>query len=57
MLDAAIRALAEIFSKPMRAILWKSIGLALILMMRFRPEGLIPSTRVKQELHSGEVRP
>lgn len=33
MLDAAIRALAEIFSKPMRAILWKSIGLALILIV------------------------
>ncbi|CAM5512330.1 CysZ-like protein OS=Afipia felis OX=1035 GN=BN961_03449 PE=4 SV=1 [Afipia felis] len=32
MLDAALRALAEIFSKPMRAILWRSIGLALILI-------------------------
>jgi CysZ protein len=32
MLDAAVRALAEIFSKPMRAILWRSIGLALILI-------------------------
>ena len=26
-------------------------GLALILMMRFRPEGLWPSSRVKAELH------
>jgi branched-chain amino acid transport system permease protein len=26
-------------------------GLALVLMMRFRPEGLLPSTRMKQELH------
>jgi branched-chain amino acid transport system permease protein len=26
-------------------------GLALILMMRFRPEGLIPSSRVRRELH------
>ncbi len=30
-------------------------GLALILMMRFRPEGLIPSNRVKHELHPDEV--
>src|SRR3569833_614106 len=33
MLDAAIRALAVIFSKPMRAILWRSIGLALVLIV------------------------
>jgi branched-chain amino acid transport system permease protein len=26
-------------------------GLVLILVMRFRPEGLIPSDRVKEELH------
>jgi branched-chain amino acid transport system permease protein len=37
-------------------------GMALILMMRFRPEGLIPSSRVKHELHpdeevSGPVNP
>jgi len=32
---------------------WKLMifGLALILMMRFRPEGLLPSKRVQQELH------
>ena len=30
-------------------------GLALILMMRFRPEGIIPSSRVKHELHPDEV--
>jgi branched-chain amino acid transport system permease protein len=32
---------------------WKYMlfGLALILMMRFRPEGLLPSRRVKAELH------
>jgi branched-chain amino acid transport system permease protein len=30
-------------------------GLALILMMRFRPEGLIPSVRVKHELHPDEM--
>jgi branched-chain amino acid transport system permease protein len=34
---------------------WRLIvfGLALILMMRFRPEGLVPSTRMKHELHDG----
>jgi branched-chain amino acid transport system permease protein len=26
-------------------------GLALVLMMRFRPEGLLPGDRVKHELH------
>ncbi|HEY1785821.1 MAG TPA: branched-chain amino acid ABC transporter permease [Pirellulales bacterium] len=33
---------------------WKLMvfGLALIVMMRFRPEGLLPSARVQQELHS-----
>lgn len=32
---------------------WKLFvfGMVLILMMRFRPEGLIPSNRVKEELH------
>lgn len=30
-------------------------GIALILMMRFRPEGLFPSNRVKHELHPDEV--
>ncbi|MBY0381442.1 MAG: sulfate transporter family protein [Xanthobacteraceae bacterium] len=33
MFDAAIKALAEIFSQPMRAILWKSVSLALILIV------------------------
>ncbi len=32
-------------------------GLALILMMRFRPEGLIPSIRVKHELNPDEGPP
>ncbi len=34
---------------------WKLaiFGLALILMMRFRPEGLLPSTRVEAELTTG----
>lgn len=35
---------------------WKYMlyGLALILMMRFRPEGLLPSRQVKAELHAQE---
>jgi CysZ protein len=32
MFDAAVKALAQILSPPMRAILWKSIGLALVLI-------------------------
>src|SRR3954452_22480862 len=32
MLTAAINALSQILSPPMRAILWKSIGLALVLV-------------------------
>lgn len=33
MFDAAFKALAQILSPPMRAILWKSVGLALILIV------------------------
>lgn len=33
MLDAAVKALTQILSPPMRAILWRSIGLALILIV------------------------
>jgi CysZ protein len=33
MLDAAIKALTQILSPPMRSILWKSIGLALVLIV------------------------
>jgi len=40
----------NIFSSPSS---WKYMifGLALVLMMRFRPEGLLPSSQVKAELH------
>jgi branched-chain amino acid transport system permease protein len=31
---------------------WLIFGLALVLMMRWRPEGLWPSSRVSQELHA-----
>ena len=36
--------------------LWRLLlfGLALIVMMRIRPEGLLPSTRVKLEFHNAE---
>lgn len=33
MLDAAAKALSQILSPPMRAILWKAIGLALVLIV------------------------
>jgi CysZ protein len=33
MLDAAIKALSQILSRPMRSILWRSIGLALALIV------------------------
>src|SRR4026209_834567 len=31
MLDAAVKAISQILSPPMRTILWRSIGLALVL--------------------------
>ncbi len=33
---------------------WLLFGLVLVLMMRFRPEGLWPSSRVKREMHHEE---
>src|SRR6478735_12142844 len=33
MFDAAIKALTQILSPPMRSILWRSIGLALVLIV------------------------
>lgn len=43
----------NVFSSPNN---WKYMifGLALILMMRFRPEGLLPSPQVQAELHHGD---
>src|SRR6202166_4323227 len=32
MIDAAVKALSQIISPPMRSILWRSIGLALVLI-------------------------
>jgi branched-chain amino acid transport system permease protein len=47
---------ANVMSTPNN---WKFMifGLALILMMRFRPEGLLPSSRVKAELHQEDGPP
>ena len=44
---------ANVISNPNN---WKFMifGLALVLMMRFKPEGLLPSRRVKAELHHGD---
>jgi CysZ protein len=33
MLDAAVKAIAQMFSPPLRALLWKSIALALVLII------------------------
>jgi uncharacterized protein involved in cysteine biosynthesis len=33
MIDAAVKALSQILSPPMRAILWKAVGLALVLIV------------------------
>ena len=35
---------------------WKYLifGLALVIMMRYRPEGVMPSSRIKEELHEGD---
>src|SRR5246127_2959763 len=33
MIDAAVKAISQMLSPPMRSILWRSIGLALVLIM------------------------
>ena len=33
MLDAAVKALSQMFSPPFRTVLWKSVGLALVLIV------------------------
>jgi branched-chain amino acid transport system permease protein len=45
--------LASFFNRVLTFSNWKLMifGLALVLMMRFRPEGLLPSSRIKHELH------
>lgn len=46
----------SVYASPVN---WKYMifGLALILMMRYRPEGLLPSRQVKAELHHGGTTP
>lgn len=55
-LDAWIQQLGDTSQTPrlLQFSSWRLMvfGLALILMMRFRPEGLLPSSRVKAELRS-----
>jgi branched-chain amino acid transport system permease protein len=48
--------LADRFGGVLQISRWNLMlfGLALVLMMRFRPEGLLPSTRLRQELHKHE---
>jgi branched-chain amino acid transport system permease protein len=59
MLDTFIQNLDFKFDDPQWAAWltfsnWKLMvfGLALILVMRFRPEGLLPSVHVQRELHA-----
>ena len=35
MLDAAVKALGQMFTPPFRTVLWKSIGLAILLLIMF----------------------
>jgi branched-chain amino acid transport system permease protein len=46
--------LADVNNPLLRFTTWKLMifGLVLILMMRFRPEGIWPSKRMQRELHS-----
>jgi branched-chain amino acid transport system permease protein len=48
--QAGLASSTNVFLTPTN---WKYLifGLALVLMMRFRPEGILPSTRIQEELH------
>ena len=48
--QAGLASSTNVFLTPTN---WKYLifGLALVLMMRFRPEGILPSSRIKEELH------
>ena len=35
MLDAAVKAFGQMFTPPFRTVLWKSIGLAILLLIMF----------------------
>ena len=47
MFDAAVKALSQILSPPMRSILWRSIGLALVLItvLAIRPAAAVELVR------------
>ncbi len=51
-------ALGSSAKEYMKVSAWKLMifGVVLIVMMRFRPEGLLPEERVKRELHDGEAK-
>ncbi len=53
---AGLSSSASVFLTPTN---WKFLvfGLALVLMMRFRPEGIFPSSRMKEELRGGRDEP
>jgi len=54
--QAGLASSSNVFLTPTN---WKYLlfGLALVLMMRFRPEGILPSSRIREELHEDESRP
>jgi branched-chain amino acid transport system permease protein len=57
-LEASGWALSQNTARLLSFSNWRLMifGLALILIMRFRPEGLWPSLRVKHELHEQDVK-
>jgi branched-chain amino acid transport system permease protein len=52
-------SLARFFDRMLTFTNWRLMvfGLALIFVMRFRPEGLLPSSRIQKELHHQELKP
>lgn len=51
--QAGLASSTNVFLTPTN---WKYLifGLALVLMMRFRPEGILPSSRIREEFHEGD---
>jgi branched-chain amino acid transport system permease protein len=54
--QAGLATSTNVFLTPTN---WKYLifGLSLVLMMRFRPEGLSPSSRIREELHEADLPP
>ena len=50
---AGLSSTANVFLTPSN---WKYLifGASLVVMMRFRPEGIFPSSRIKEEMHEDE---